>query len=253
MAKSEITLNVDVRARTGKGGAREVRRAGRIPGVLYGGDKAPVPISMDKKQVQMALKSGKFISHTVNLEYKGETQLVFAQDIQHHPVTDEPEHLDLYRVEKGQLIRVNIPAHFTGMGVSPGIKRGGALNIVRHEIEMYCPADAIPESLEFDVSALEIGEAIRISATTFPPNCTPTITDRDFTVATIAGRSAKDEVVEEKPVAAEGDAAAAGAAPAAGGATAAGGKAPAAGGKAAPAAGGKAAPAAAKPAGGGKK
>jgi large subunit ribosomal protein L25 len=245
MAKNDIVLNVDVRERTGKGGAREVRRAGRVPGVLYGGDKAPVAISMDKKQILMALKSGKFISHTVTLEYKGETQLVFAQDIQHHPVTDEPEHLDLYRVEKGQLIRVAVPAHFTGMGVSPGIKRGGSLNIVRHEIELFCPADNIPESLEFDVSALEIGDAIRISGTSLPENCTPTITDRDFTVATIAGRKAKDEIVDEKPVAAEGEAAA-GAAPAGGAAPAAGGKAPAAGAKAAPAA-------AAKPAGGGKK
>ena len=255
MAKSDITLNVDVRARTGKGGARDVRRAGRIPGIIYGGEKAPVAISMDKKQIMMALKSGKFISHTVNLEYKGEIQLVFAQDIQHHPVTDEPEHLDLYRVEKGQQIRVNVPAHFTGMGVSPGIKRGGALNIVRHEVEMYCPADAIPELLEFDVSALEIGDAIRISATKFPPNCTPTITDRDFTIATIAGRSAKDEVVDEKPAAAEGDAAVAGAegaAAATGAAPTAAGKAPAAGAKA-PAAGAKAPAAAAKPAGGGGK
>lgn len=253
--KIDIVLNVDVRDRTGKGGAREARRAGKVPGILYGGDKGPIAINMDKKQIQQALKSGKFLAHTVHLEHKGERQLVFAQDIQFHPVTDEPEHLDLFRVEKGQPIRVRVPAHFTGEGLSPGIKRGGTLNIVRHEVEVICPADAIPEELVFDVSELDIGDAVKISAIKLPANVRPTITDRDFTVATIAGRSAKDDIVEEKPVAAaaEGEAVAgAEGAPAAG----APGAAPAAGAKgAAPAAGAKGAPAAAgkAPAGGDKK
>src|SRR5262249_32656097 len=140
----DIVLNVDVRERTGRGGAREARNQGKVPGILYGGDKAPVSINIDKKQVAQALKSGKFISHTVNLEHKGERQLVFAQDIQYHPVTDEPVHLDLFRVEKGQLIKVHVATKFTGEGVSPGIKRGGSLNIVRHDVELICPADAIP-------------------------------------------------------------------------------------------------------------
>ena len=239
MAKPEIVLNVDVRERTGRGGAREVRRASRVPAVLYGGEKAPVPISVDKKTIIAALKSGKFISHTVTLEYKGERQLVFAQDIQFHPVTDEPTHLDLYRVDPGQIIRVAVPVHVTGQGVSPGIKRGGAMNIVRHEIWLYAPADAIPEHLEADVSTLEIGDSLKISAINLPEGVRPTIADRDFTVITIAGRKAKDDVAEDKPAAAA-DAAAA---PAAGGKAAA----PAAGAKAAaPAAGAKAAPAAPK-------
>lgn len=232
MSKPQIVLNVDVRERTGRGGAREVRRANRVPAVLYGGDKAPVPISIDKKTIVAALKSGKFISHTVTLEYKGERQLVFAQDIQFHPVSDEPTHLDLYRVEPGQIIRVAVPVHVTGQGVSPGIKRGGAMNIVRHEVWLYAPADAIPEHLEADVSSLEIGDSLKISAITLPEGVRPTIEGRDFTVITIAGRKAKDDVAEDKPAAAA-DAAAA---------------APAAGAKAAaPAAGAKAAaPAAAK-------
>ena len=237
MAKPEIVLNVDVRERTGRGGSREVRREGRVPAVLYGGEKAPVSISIDKKTIIAALKSGKFLSHTVTLEYKGERQLVFAQDIQFHPVTDEPTHLDLYRVEPGQIIRVAVPVHVTGQGVSPGVKRGGAMNIVRHEIWLYAPADAIPEHLEADVSSLEIGDSLKISAITLPEGVRPTIDDRDFTVITIAGRKAKDDVAEDKPAA---DAAAA--APAAGAKAAA----PAAGAKAAaPAAGAKAAPAAA--------
>jgi large subunit ribosomal protein L25 len=249
MAKPEIVLNVDVRERTGRGGAREARRQGKVPGVLYGGERGPIAIAVDKKTVSQALKSGKFISHTVTLEHKGERQLVFTQDIQFHPVTDEPTHLDLYRVEKGQIIRVAVRVHITGQGVSPGIKRGGALNIVRHEVWLYAPADQIPEQVEADVSELDIGDAVKISAVKLPPNTRPVIADRDFTIATIAGRSAKDEVIDEKPAAAaaEGDAAAAGAegaaaAPAAGAAAAPG---------AAPAKGG-AAPAKA-PAGGDKK
>lgn len=241
----DIVLNVDVRERTGRGGAREARNQNKVPGILYGGDKAPVSINIDKKQVSAAVKSGKFLNHTVNLEHKGERQLVFAQDIQYHPVTDEPIHLDLFRVEKGQLIKVHVPTKFTGEGLSPGIKRGGSLNIVRHDVELICPADKIPEALTFDVSGLDIGDAVKISAITLPEKTRPVIQGRDFTIATVAGRKAKDDVVDEKPVAAaEGDAAAAGAAPAAGGAAAA----PAAGAKAAaPAAGGKA------PAGGGDK
>jgi large subunit ribosomal protein L25 len=230
MAKPEIVLNVDVREGTGRGNARETRRQGRVPAVLYGGEKAPVAISIDKKTIIQALKSGKFISHTVTLEHKGERQLVFAQDIQFHPVTDEPTHLDLYRVDPGQIIRVAVPVHVTGQGVSPGIKRGGAMNIVRHEVWLYAPADAIPEHLEADVSAMEIGDALKISGIALPEGVRPTIEGRDFTVITIAGRKAKDDVAEDKPA---GEAAAA---------------APAAGAKAAaPAAGAKAAaPAAAK-------
>jgi large subunit ribosomal protein L25 len=227
MAKPEIVLNVDVRERTGRGGAREIRRANLVPGVLYGGEKAPVSISVDKKTIIAALKSGKFLAHTVTLEHKGERQLVFTQDIQFHPVTDEPTHLDLYRVEPGQVIRVAVPVHVTGQGVSPGIKRGGAMNIVRHEIWLYAPADAIPEHLEADVSSLEIGDALKISAIKLPEGVRPTIADRDFTVITIAGRKAKDDVAEDKPAA---DAAAPAAAAPAAGAKAA---APAAGAKAA--------------------
>jgi large subunit ribosomal protein L25 len=214
-----------------------------------------VAISVDKKTVSQALKSGKFIAHTVTLEHKGERQLVFTQDIHFHPVTDEPTHLDLYRVEKGQIIRVPVHVTVTGQGVSPGIKRGGALNIVRHEVWLYTPADQIPEEIVADVSELDIGGAVKISAVKLPPNTRPVIADRDFTIATIAGRSAKDEVIDEKPATeavAEGaeGAATPGAEGAAAAAPAAGGAAPAKG-AAAPAAGAKGA-APAKPAGGDK-
>lgn len=217
MSTSNIVLDVDVRERTGRGGAREIRRQGRVPAVLYGGDQAPVSISIDKKTISAAVKSGKFLSHTVTLEHKGERQLVFAQDIQFHPVTDEPIHLDLYRVEPGQVIRVAVPVKVVGQGVSPGVKRGGAMNIVRHEVWLHAPADAIPEALIADVSNMEIGDALKISGIQLPEGVSPTITDRDFTIITIAGRKAKDDVAEEKPAAdaAAPAAAAAAAAPAA--------------------------------------
>jgi large subunit ribosomal protein L25 len=258
MSKPEIVLNVDVRERTGRGGARDARRNGKVPGILYGGKRGPVAIAIDKKTVSQALKSGKFISHTVTLEHKGERQLVFTQAIQFHPVTDEPHHLDLFRVEKGQMIRVPVHVRFTGEGLSPGIKRGGTLNIVRHEVELICPADQIPEELVADVADLDIGDAVKISAIKLPPNTRPTIIGRDFTVATIAGRSAKDDIIDEKPATAavegevvpgaegvEGAAAVPGAAPGAPGA------APAAGAKAAPGAAPAAGAKAAAPAKGG--
>ncbi len=200
---SNIVLNVDVRDRKGKGGAREARRQGKVPGVLYGGTLAPVAINVDRLQIRKALNSGKFLAHTVTLEHKGEKQLVFAQDIQFDPITDEPVHLDLFRVEADQLIRVNVPVRFSGEGVSPGIKRGGALNVVRHEVELWAPAGSIPDHLEVDVSALEIGGTVKISAIALPENVRPTIADRDFTIATITGRGGKDDAEETATPAAD--------------------------------------------------
>ncbi|MDZ4759495.1 MAG: 50S ribosomal protein L25/general stress protein Ctc [Alphaproteobacteria bacterium] len=194
---ADIVLKVEVRERAGKGGAREARRAGLVPGVLYGGERGPIAISLERKEVAKALKSGKFLSHVVQITHKGELQDVFAQDIQFNPVSDEAEHLDLFRVEEGQLIKVNVPVHFVGEAVSPGLKRGGTLNVVRHEVELLCPANAIPEFLEFDVSTLDIGETLKISAITMPENVRPTIKDRDFTIATIQGRGGKDDADEK--------------------------------------------------------
>ncbi len=236
MAKSNIVLNVEVRDRTGKGGARAARTSGKIPGILYGGALKPVSITLDAREVGRAVKSGKFLAHTVTLSYKGENQLVFAQDIQFHPVTDEAIHLDLYRVEENQLIRVSVPVRTIGDGVSPGLKRGGTLNLVRHRIEVMAPAGAIPEFFEIDISSLDIGDAVKISAVSLPDNVTPVITDRDFTIATLQGRGGK-ALAEE---AAEDAAAAAAAAASAAAAPAKGGKAAAPAKGAAPA---KAAPA----------
>lgn len=201
MSKTQIVFNVDVRARTGTGGAREARKQGFVPGVLYGGDIDPVAINLKKNEVIKAIETGQFLNSTATLIHKGERQLVIPQGIQMHPVSDQPMHVDLRRVKLDQIIKVEVPVHFTGMEVSPGLKKGGTLNVVRHSVELNVPAGKIPEALEADISKLEVGDNVKISSITLPEGAEPAITDRDFTIATIAGRGGKQDVEEEAPAA----------------------------------------------------
>jgi large subunit ribosomal protein L25 len=198
MSKQQIVFNVEVRERTGTGGAREARRQGLVPGILYGGGIDPVPISLRKSEVMKAVETGQFLNTTATLVHKGERQLVIPQGIQMHPVSDQPVHVDLFRVKPDQIIRVEIPVHFKGAEVSPGLKKGGTLNVVRHSVELNVPAGNVPEVIEADISALEIGDNVKISNIALPPNASPTITDRDFTIATIAGRGGKAETTDEE-------------------------------------------------------
>lgn len=193
MSKSQITFNVELRERTGTGGSRAARRDGFVPGVLYGGGEDPVAISLKRNEVQKAIETGHFLSSTATLVHKGEKQLVIPQAIQMHPVTDQPMHVDLFRVSRDQKIKVEVQVHFKGEEVSPGLKKGGTLNVVRHTVELLVPAGNIPESLDADVSTLEIGDNVKISDISLPGDAEPTITDRDFTIATIAGRTASAE------------------------------------------------------------
>src|ERR1700754_544367 len=147
---AEIVLNVEVRERTGTGGARVTRRDGLVPGVLYGGAKAPVAIAVKANEFRKALYTGKLLGHLVTLKYGKESQPVIAKDVQMHPVTDEPIHFDLYRVDEDQEIRISVPLHFRNQDASPGIKRGGTLNIVEHQVEVRASADSIPEELVAD-------------------------------------------------------------------------------------------------------
>ncbi|MBP7651135.1 MAG: 50S ribosomal protein L25/general stress protein Ctc [Phenylobacterium sp.] len=186
---ADIILNVEVRERTGTGGARETRRAGMVPGVLYGGDKDPVAIAVKANEFRKALYTGKLLGHLVTLKHGKESQPVIAKAIDMHPVTDEPVHFDLYRVDEHQLIKIEVPVHFKNQEDSPGLKKGGTLNIVRHTVELACPADHIPEELVFDLTGAEIGDTIRMSAFTLPEGVKPGV-DRDFVVATLAGSSA---------------------------------------------------------------
>ena len=201
---ADIILNVEVRERTGTGSARATRREGLVPGVLYGGDKDPVAVAVKSNEFRKALYTGKLLGHLVTLKYGNETQPVIAKVVDMHPVTDEPMHFDLFRVDAHQTIKISVPVHFKNHEASPGLKKGGTLNVVRHEVELACPADSIPEELVFDLTGLEIGDTIRIGAFELPKGVTATV-DRDFVIATIAGSAASaSEAAEEAAGEAEG-------------------------------------------------
>jgi large subunit ribosomal protein L25 len=195
---SDIVLSVDLRPKTGTGGARAARREGLVPGVIYGGDRGAIAVAISAKELQYALGQRRLRSHMIQIKHKGETQPVIMRDIQFDPVTDLPIHFDLFRVEKGQIITVEVPVRVRNEALSPGIKRGGALNLVRHYVELDCPADAIPEFIDVDVEGLEIGDSVHISAVALPEGVRPKIRDRNFTVATITGAGAAlPETTEE--------------------------------------------------------
>lgn len=201
---ADIVLNVEVRDRAGSGASRAVRRDGKVPGVLYGGKDAPVAIAVKQGEFRKALYTGKLLGHLVTLKYGEETQPVIAKDVQFHPVTDEPIHFDLYRVDAHQLIRIAVPLHFRNQEASPGLKRGGTLNVVEHQVEVRAPADQIPEELVADVTGLEIGDAIRISSLSLPKGVEATH-DPEFVLATITGASVEVETADgEEGEAAEG-------------------------------------------------
>lgn len=181
---ADIVLNVEVRARSGTGGAREVRREGKVPGVLYGGKLAPVNIAVSAKDFRKSLHTGKLLGHLVTLKHGEETQQVIAKSVQFHPVTDEAMHFDLYRVEAHQLIKINVPVHFKNHEISPGLKAGGSLEVVRHDVELACPADQIPEELVIDLASHNLGDTIRMSEVKLPAGVKSAI-ERDFVIATL--------------------------------------------------------------------
>ena len=165
---ADIILNVEVRERTGTGGARDTRRDGKVPGVLYGGAKDPVAIAVKSNEFRKALHTGKLLGHMVTLKYGDETQPVIAKAIDMHPVTDEPWHFDLYRVDADQQIKIEVPVHFANQEASPGLKRGGTLGVMLHTVLVACHADSIPEEIMVDLTGLEIGDAVRVSDLKLP-------------------------------------------------------------------------------------
>jgi large subunit ribosomal protein L25 len=185
---ADIVLNVEVRERTGTGGARDTRRAGLVPGVLYGGDKDPVAISVKANEFRKALYTGKLLGHLVTLKHGKETQSVIAKAIDMHPVTDEPTHFDLYRVAADQTIKIGVTVHFAHQDESPGLKRGGTLNVVLHEVLVSCHANQIPDEIVVDLTGLEIGDSIRVSDLKLPKGVEAAV-DADATVATVASAS----------------------------------------------------------------
>ena len=212
-------LAAAVRSGTGKGAARSVRREGRIPGVIYGGGEAAEPISLDGNTLNKLIYAGHFLTTIFELDVDGKKQRVIPRDYQLDVVKDTPLHVDFMRLKSGSFLRVDIPVHFINQDASPGIKKGGTLNVVRHTVELRVPADAIPEALVADLTGFEINDSLHISAIAMPEGCRPVIATRDFTVATIAPPTTYQE---EAPAAAAAAAApAAGAAPAAAAAAAA--------------------------------
>jgi large subunit ribosomal protein L25 len=165
---AEIVLDVDVRERTGTGGARATRNQGMVPGILYGGDKAPVPIAVKLNAFKKALFTGKLNGHLVTLKYGNETQKVIAKKIDFHPVTDAPIHFDLFRVDEHQTIRISVPVHFKNHELSPGLKKGGTINVAIHDLEISVPADHIPEDIIVDLTGFEIGHSVHIGDLSLP-------------------------------------------------------------------------------------
>lgn len=206
----EIILNVEVRDGVGTGGARQARRDGKVPGILYGGDKAPVAIAVNERAFRKSLYTGKLLGHLVTLKYGDETQPVIAKDVQFDPVSDTPLHFDLMRVDEKQTIKIEVPVHFRNEDKCEAFRQGGSLEIVRHSVEILVRADHIPEELVVDLSKHKMGDTIRwTDLVNVPKDVEPSITDRDFVIASIKTSSAAkaadeiEEAIAEETAAAE--------------------------------------------------
>ena len=179
-------LTAMARDRVGKGAARAVRRQGHVPAVIYGAGEPAEPIALDFNRTRQLIFGGGFLTTVFDIDVGGRTLRAIPRDYQLDPVKDFPLHVDFLRLAEGQTVTVEVPVHFVNQDDSPGLKRGGTLNIVRHAVELTVPADAIPDALEADVGALDINDSLHISAITLPEGAQLTITDRDFTIVTIA-------------------------------------------------------------------
>ena len=188
-----MSLSAEPRERAGKGAARATRREGRVPAIVYGDKQEPLLVSLEPRELGRALARPGFFATLVDIQLDGTTHRTLPRDIQYHPVTDKPLHADFMRVGAGAQVSVMVPVVFINHERSPGLRRGGILNIVRHGIAVICQVDNIPERLVVDLSGLDIGDSVHISAVNFPPGSRPVITDRDFTIASIAASSAVRE------------------------------------------------------------
>ncbi|MCB1508691.1 MAG: 50S ribosomal protein L25/general stress protein Ctc, partial [Hyphomicrobiaceae bacterium] len=178
--RQSYELKATRRDRVGKGAARAVRREGLTPAVIYGDKKDPLPISVSSKEVTMKIYGGGFLTHVATIDVDGEKIKVIPRDYQLDVVKDFPLHIDFLRVSDSSVLTVMVPVHFVNQEKSPGIKRGGVLNVVRHEVELEVNAANIPDSLEIDLTGLELGDGVHISHVKLPEGAAPTITDRDF-------------------------------------------------------------------------
>ena len=197
-------INANLREKVGKGSARFVRKNGMIPGVIYGNKEKALPISLSAKDWEILIQKPGIYGQLLNILVNNEKYFVLPRDIQFHPVSEKTIHVDFLRVTDNSTVNVGIVVEFINEDKCTGLKLGGVLNVVRSEVELLCPATAIPEKLVVDLEGLNVGDTIHISSIDLPENCTPTITDRDFTVATIASpRGGMDETDEEETVSEE--------------------------------------------------
>ena len=185
-----LTLPAEARERAGKGASRQLRREGRVPAVIYGGKEDPIMIHVEEKELVKQLMTGHFMNSIVEVEIGGKKVKTLPKDVALNPVTDRPEHADFFRLAKGGKIEVSVPVVFLNEEASPGLKKGGVLNVVRHELELVCDNDKIPGEIEVDVIGKEVGDSIHISEVQLPAGSESAITDRDFTIATLVAPSA---------------------------------------------------------------
>ena len=209
MATQLITLAAESRAAAGKGPARALRRAGRIPAIVYGAAIEQEMISLEARALRRELHKPRFFSTLYTLEIDGATVRVLPRDVQLHPVSDEPIHADFVRVSAGASVTVEVQVTFLNEDIAPGLKKGGVLNVVRREVELICPADAIPTEIALDLAGADIGDSLHISQIALPEGVRPTITDRDFTIATISAPTVVRDEAEEEAEREEQEAAAA--------------------------------------------
>ena len=185
-----LHLPAETRERAGKGASRALRRDGRVPAVIYGGKDEPTLIHVEAKELVRQLMTGHFMNSIVTIELGGKEIRTLPKDVAFHPVTDRPEHVDFLRLSKNAKVDVSVPVVFANEEASPGLKKGGVLNIVRHELELVCEADKIPSEVVIDVTGKDVGDSIHISEVTLPEGSASAITDRDFTIATLVAPSA---------------------------------------------------------------
>ncbi|MCH4151051.1 MAG: 50S ribosomal protein L25/general stress protein Ctc [Sphingobium sp.] len=184
-----LTLSAEARDRAGKGASRALRREGRVPAVIYGNNEEPTLVHVEEKLLNKLLGTGHFFNSVVMVEVGGKTVRTLPKDVEFHPVTDRPLHADFLRVSEHASVHVNVPVHFINEEKAPGIKRGGVLNIVRHEIELICDAAEIPDNVDIDLTGFDVGDSIHISHVALPKGAKSAITDRDFTIATVVAPS----------------------------------------------------------------
>jgi large subunit ribosomal protein L25 len=199
----QLTLSAETRDRAGKGASREMRRQGRVPAVIYGQKQEPLPIHVEEKALVKMLQTGHFMNSIVMIETGGAPTRTLPKDVQFHPVTDRPLHVDFLRISEHSKVHVNVPIRFINDEESPGIKRGGVLNTVLHDLELVCDASKIPDDIVIDLTGLDIGDSIHLEAIRIPEGCQAATDDLSLTIATIVAPSAMKQEEEEAAAAAD--------------------------------------------------